>query len=95
MCVCKRTNSKLLLVSLWRLLPLFFIKAVIVKLAYVYPVNVTTLQPSIMLNTEIRRLDSNKVSLMSSIDPVSITFLAWLFLGEPITLLQAVETAFV
>jgi drug/metabolite transporter (DMT)-like permease len=56
---------------------------------------IATVLPSIMLNMGIHRLGSNKVSLVSSIGPVSTIFLAWLILGEPVTLLQMAGTALV
>jgi len=56
---------------------------------------IATVLPSMMLNMGIKRLGSNKVSLVSSIGPVSTIFLAWLILGEPITFLQVAGTALV
>jgi len=56
---------------------------------------IATVLPSIMLNMGIHRLGSNKVSLVSSIGPVSTIFLAWLILGEPVTLLQTLGTGLV
>lgn len=56
---------------------------------------IATVLPSIMLNMGIQRLGSNKVSLVSSIGPVSTIFLAWLILGEPVTWLQIAGTALV
>ncbi len=56
---------------------------------------IATVLPSIMLNMGIHRLGSNKVSLVSSVGPVSTIFLAWLVLGEPVTLLQTLGTALV
>lgn len=56
---------------------------------------IATVLPSIMLNKGIQRLGSNKVSLVSSVGPVSTIFLAWLILGEPVTLLQVGGTALV
>lgn len=56
---------------------------------------IATVVPSVLLNMGIHRLGSNKVSLVSSIGPVSTIFLAWLVLGEPVTLLQTAGTALV
>lgn len=56
---------------------------------------IATVLPSVLLNMGIHRLGSNKVSLISSIGPVSTIFLAWVFLGEPVTLLQTVGTTLV
>lgn len=56
---------------------------------------IATVLPSIFLNMGIHRLGSNKASLVSSIGPVSTIFLAWVFLGEPVTLLQTTGTALV
>jgi len=56
---------------------------------------IATALPSVLLSMGIHRLGSNKVSLVSSIDPVSTIFLVWVFLGEPVTLLQTVGTALV
>jgi drug/metabolite transporter (DMT)-like permease len=44
--------------------------------------------PSFFLNLGIQRLGSNKTSLISAIGPVSTIVLAWVFLGEPITVMQ-------
>ncbi len=56
---------------------------------------IATVLPSIVLNMGIQRLGSNKVSLVSSVGPVSTIFLAWFVLGEPVTLLQMLGTALV
>jgi drug/metabolite transporter (DMT)-like permease len=56
---------------------------------------IATALPSVLLNMGIHRLGSTKVSLISSIGPVSTIFLAWLILGEPVTLLQTAGTALV
>lgn len=56
---------------------------------------IATVLPSILLNMGIHRLGSNKVSLVSAIGPVSTIFLAWIVLGEPVTLLQTFGTALV
>jgi drug/metabolite transporter (DMT)-like permease len=42
----------------------------------------------IFLNLGIQRLGSNKTSLTSAIGPVSTIVLAWVFLGEPIAVMQ-------
>jgi drug/metabolite transporter (DMT)-like permease len=54
-----------------------------------------TVLPSVLLNMGIHRIGSNKASLISSIGPVSTIFLAWIFLGEPVTMLQMTGTALV
>lgn len=56
---------------------------------------VATVLPAILLNAGIHRLGSNKASLVSSIGPVSTIFLAYIFLGEQITLLQLAGTGLV
>jgi len=56
---------------------------------------IATVLPSLLLNMGIHRLGSNKMALVSSVGPVSTIFLAWLILGEPVTLLQTVGTALV
>ncbi|MDX1915569.1 MAG: DMT family transporter [Methylophilus sp.] len=56
---------------------------------------VATVLPSILLNMGIHRIGSNKASLVSSVGPVSTIFLAWIFLGESVTLLQVAGTALV
>jgi drug/metabolite transporter (DMT)-like permease len=56
---------------------------------------IATVLPSLFLNIGIQRLGSNKASLVSSIGPVSTIFLAWIVLGEPVTLLQTAGTALV
>lgn len=56
---------------------------------------VATVLPAVLLNAGIHRLGSNKASLVSSIGPVSTIFLAYIFLGEGITLLQLAGTSLV
>jgi drug/metabolite transporter (DMT)-like permease len=56
---------------------------------------IATVLPSVLLNMGIQRIGSNKASLVSSVGPVSTIFLAWIFLGEPVTLLQTAGTALV
>lgn len=56
---------------------------------------IATVFPAVFLNMGIHRLGSNKASLISSVGPVSTIFLAWIFLGEPVTLLQTAGTALV
>lgn len=56
---------------------------------------IATVLPSMLLNMGIYRIGSNRASLVSSIGPVSTIFLAWIILGEPVTLLQTAGTALV
>lgn len=56
---------------------------------------VATVLPAILLNAGIHRIGSSKASLISSIGPVSTIFLAYIFLGEDITLLQLAGTGLV
>lgn len=56
---------------------------------------VSTILPVILLNAGIRRVGSNKASLIASIGPVSTILLAALFLGEPVTFYQMIGTALV
>lgn len=56
---------------------------------------VSTILPVILLNAGIRRVGSNKASLIASIGPVSTILLAALFLGEPATFNQMIGTALV
>jgi drug/metabolite transporter (DMT)-like permease len=56
---------------------------------------VATVLPAILLNAGIHRIGSSKASLISSIGPVSTIFLAYIFLGENITLLQLAGTGLV
>jgi len=56
---------------------------------------VATVLPAILLNAGIQRIGSNKSSLVSSIGPVSTIFLAYVFLGEDISLLQLAGTGLV
>lgn len=56
---------------------------------------IATVLPSMVLNMGIYRIGSNRASLVSSIGPVSTIFLAWIILGEPVTLLQTAGTALV
>lgn len=56
---------------------------------------VSTILPVILLNAGIRRVGSNKASLIGSIGPVSTILLAALFLGEPVTFNQMIGTTLV
>lgn len=56
---------------------------------------VATVLPSILLNAGIRRLGSSEASLLSSVGPVSTILLAYIFLGEEITLMQLAGTGLV
>lgn len=56
---------------------------------------IATVIPAMFLNMGIARLGSNKASLLSSIGPVSTILLAWIFLGEAMTLLQIAGTMLV
>ena len=56
---------------------------------------VATVLPAILLNVGIQRIGSSKAALISTVGPVSTIFLAYLFLGEVITLLQLGGTCLV
>ena len=56
---------------------------------------VATVLPAILLNVGIHKIGSSKAALISSIGPVSTIFLASIFLGEGITLLQLAGTCLV
>ncbi|MGZ8261511.1 MAG: DMT family transporter [Methylotenera sp.] len=56
---------------------------------------IATVLPAILLNAGIQRIGSSKASLVSSIGPVSTIFLAYVFLGEDVTLLQIAGTGLV
>lgn len=56
---------------------------------------IATVVPSILLSMGIARVGSNKAALVSSIGPVSTIFLAQIFLGETIGVLQLLGTALV
>jgi drug/metabolite transporter (DMT)-like permease len=56
---------------------------------------VATVLPSVLMNIGIQHLGSSKAALMSSVGPVSTIFLAYLFLGEKVTLVQLLGTALV
>jgi drug/metabolite transporter (DMT)-like permease len=56
---------------------------------------VATVLPAILLNVGIHKIGSSKAALISSIGPVSTIFLAYIFLGEGITLLQLAGTSLV
>jgi len=56
---------------------------------------IATVLPAILLNAGIQRIGSSKAALVSSIGPVSTIFLAYIFLGEDITLLQLAGTGLV
>lgn len=56
---------------------------------------VATVLPSILMNLGIQQLGSKRVSLISAIGPVSTIVLAYIFLGEHLSWMQAVGTAMV
>lgn len=56
---------------------------------------VATVLPTILMGEGIKRLGSSQSSLISSIGPVSTIFMAYAFLGEPITALQLAGTGLV
>lgn len=56
---------------------------------------VATVLPSFLLSAGIHRIGSNRAALMGTIGPVSTIGLAWMFLGEGVTLLQLLGTVFV
>ncbi|OIR04918.1 putative inner membrane transporter yiJE [mine drainage metagenome] len=56
---------------------------------------IATVMPAILLNIGIHRIGSSKASLISSVGPVSTIFLAYIFLGESVTLLQLAGTGLV
>lgn len=55
----------------------------------------STVLPVFLLSFAIRRIGSGRASLTGSVGPVSTIFLAWLFLGEDISLLQIAGSALV
>ena len=56
---------------------------------------VATVLPAVMLNAGIRRLGSSQASLLSSVGPVSTILLAYVFLGEEVTVMQLAGTGLV
>ncbi|HYG13031.1 MAG TPA: DMT family transporter [Methylophilaceae bacterium] len=56
---------------------------------------VATVLPAVMLNAGIRRLGSSQASLLSSVGPVSTISLAYVFLGEEVTVMQLAGTGLV
>jgi len=56
---------------------------------------IATVLPSILMNLGIHQLGSRKASLISAIGPVSTIVLAYLFLGESVSLIQGLGTALV
>ncbi|MGB4811879.1 MAG: DMT family transporter [Methylophilaceae bacterium] len=54
-----------------------------------------TVLPAILLNLGIQRIGSSKAALISSVGPVSTILLAYVYLGENITLLQIIGTGLV
>jgi drug/metabolite transporter (DMT)-like permease len=55
----------------------------------------STVLPVFLLSLAIRRIGSGRASLTGSVGPVSTIFLAWLFLGEEISMLQVAGSALV
>jgi len=56
---------------------------------------IATVLPSVLMNMGIHQLGSRKASLISAIGPVSTIVLAYLFLGESLSWIQAIGTALV
>lgn len=56
---------------------------------------VATVLPSILMNLGIQALGSQQASMISSIGPVATILLAYLFLGEHVSMIQAIGTALV
>jgi drug/metabolite transporter (DMT)-like permease len=56
---------------------------------------IATVLPSVLMNMGIHQLGSRKASLISAIGPVSTVVLAYLFLGESLSLIQGVGTSLV
>lgn len=56
---------------------------------------VATVLPSFLLSAGIHRIGSNRAALVGTVGPVSTILLAWMFLGEGVTALQLLGTAFV
>jgi len=55
----------------------------------------STVLPVFLLSLAIRRIGAPRASLVGSVGPVSTIFLAWLFLQEPVTLLQVAGSGLV
>lgn len=55
----------------------------------------STVLPVFMLSWAIRHIGTGNASLVSSLGPASTIFMAWLFLGEHVTLLQIIGSALV
>lgn len=56
---------------------------------------VSTVIPAVCMNSGIKMLGANKAAMVSSIGPVGTLLMAYLFLGEAITLAQLLGTALV
>lgn len=55
----------------------------------------STVIPIFMISEGIRRLGAGNTSIIASVGPVATIFLAWLFLGEPVTWIHLAGTAMV
>ncbi|MBF6650526.1 DMT family transporter [Methylobacter sp. BlB1] len=55
----------------------------------------STVLPSFFMNAGIRRVGAGSASIISMIGPIATLVLAFLFLGEPITIMQLSGTVFV
>lgn len=55
----------------------------------------STVLPVVMMAEGIRRIGSSEAAIASSIGPVATIFLGFVFLGEPITVLQLAGAALV
>lgn len=56
---------------------------------------ISTVIPVFMISEGIRRLGAGNTSIIASIGPVATILLAWLFLHEPVTLIQLAGTGLV
>ncbi|HMW04152.1 MAG TPA: DMT family transporter [Leptospiraceae bacterium] len=56
---------------------------------------ISTVLPTFLLSQGIKRVGSGVASIIGTIGPVSTVFLAWIFLGETLNLLQIIGTIFV
>lgn len=54
---------------------------------------VSTVLPVIVMSEGIRLIGSSHASLPGTVGPVATIFLGWVFLGEPITLIQVAGAA--
>jgi drug/metabolite transporter (DMT)-like permease len=72
----------------------FSLEKPIYQLAFAMAI-ISTVLPAFLLAAGIRQIGASRASLISSIGPITTIFLAYVFLNEPISLIQIIGSFFV